>query len=127
MLQYVRNKHTYHRQNETKTVQRSFNIKDAKKETHPVCFKFIELYHSTCRHDYCNLKPEMQPVRFFLDRVGTRPNSAWSDRTGQSTGMSHQEIFSLKLSHNFYRIIPMTSQYSADEQGTLLTCVHLNT
>ena len=63
----------------------------------------------------------MQSVRFFLDRAGVRSNSA------RSTGMSYQEIFSLKLSHNFHWIIIMTSQDSTDEQDTFLTYIHLNT
>ena len=47
---------------------------------------------------YAFHKPEMQPVTFFRDRAGARSNSA---RTGRSTGMSHQGIFSLEISHSF--------------------------
>ena len=43
----------------------------------------------------------MQPVTFFRDRAGARSNSARLDRTVRSTGMSHQGILSLEISHSF--------------------------
>ena len=72
-------------------------------------------------------KPEMQPVRFFL--TGPAAGQTQPDRSGPASRpeMSHQKVFSLKLSHNFCWIIAMTSQDSTDEQDTFLTCAHLNT
>ena len=48
-----------------------------------------------------DLVPAMQPVTFFRDRAGARSNSVRPDRTGWSTGMSHQVILLLEISHSF--------------------------
>ena len=52
----------------------------------------------------------MQPVSFFRDRAGARSNSTWPDRTGRSTGMSHQGIFSSRIIHSFCCMVAMTCQ-----------------
>ena len=70
---------------------------------------------------------ELNEKKVLKARDATGHVFSWPNRTSRSTGMSHQEIFSLKLNHNFYWIIAMTSQGSDGEQDTFLACVHLNT
>ena len=49
------------------------------------------------RQHFSWARSEMQPVTFFRDRAGSWSNSARADRTG----MSHQGIFSLEITHSF--------------------------
>ena len=65
--------------------------------------------------------PEMQAVRFLPHRIDSQSNWVQPNRTDWSTGMIYQWICSLKVNHNLYWIIAMTSKDSAEEQDTFLS------